>query len=415
MAGDDSLRGGEGLDELRGGDGDDSMHGDGGNDRLDGGTGVDRMYGGLGDDTYIVTDVTDYANELAGEGTDSVLASISDTLRANVENLTLLGAAAINGTGNGLANVITGNALANVLNGLGGSDTMRGGAGNDTYVVNTAGDVVVEGSGEGTDHVQSSASYTLTDNVENLTLTSTARVNGTGNDLANVISGNAAANVLNGAAGADRMSGGAGNDSYIVDNVGDRTIESSSTGGTDQVRASISFTLGTDLENLTLTGTAAINGAGNALANTITGNAAANLLSGGGGDDVLRGLVGADRLNGGTGNDILVGGRGVDLFLFNTALNASTNVDRITDFSRADDTIQLDNDVFTAAGAVGTLSAAAFRAGTAAQDADDRIIYDSATGKIYYDADGNGAGSQVLFAKINAGIALTNADFSIVG
>jgi Ca2+-binding RTX toxin-like protein len=147
----------------------------------------------------------------------------------------------------------------------------------------------------------------------------------------------------------------------------------------------------------------------------ITGNGAANLLSGGGGNDALKGLGGADRLNGGTGNDRLVGGTGTDLFLFNSALNASSNVDRITDFSVVDDSIQLDNDVFTAAGAIGTLSAGAFRAGVAAQDADDRIIYDSATGKIYYDADGNGAGAQVLFAQVNAGLALTNGDFSIVG
>ncbi len=108
-------------------------------------------------------------------------------------------------------------------------------------------------------------------------------------------------------------------------------------------------------------------------------------------------------------------GSGADLFLFNSALNASSNVDRITDFSRADDTIQLDNDVFTAAGAVGTLSAGAFHAGTSAHDADDRIIYDSTTGRIYYDADGNGGGARVLFAQVTAGVALTNADFQIVG
>ncbi len=235
-----------------------------------------------------------------------------------------------------------------------------------------------------------------------------------GSSLADVLHGFAGNDTMNGGGGADQLRGGLGNDSYIVDNRLDKAIELAGQ-GTDIVKSSVTFTLGNNVEKLTLTGTAAIDGTGNSAANVITGNGAANRLSGGGGNDDLKGLGGTDKLNGGIGNDKLAGGAGTDLFLFNSALNASTNVDRITDFSVADDSIQLDNDVFTAAGAVGALSAGAFHAGTSAQEADDRIIYDSATGKIFYDADGNGDGAAVLFAQVNAGVALTHADFLIVG
>jgi serralysin len=155
--------------------------------------------------------------------------------------------------------------------------------------------------------------------------------------------------------------------------------------------------------------------AGNSGANTLLGERGHDSLRGGAGNDSLFGDTGRDTLSGGLGNDTLNGGSRADLFRFDTALNASTNVDRINGYSIAEDTIQLDDDIFTAAGAVGTLSASAFRAGASAQDADDRIIYDSATGSIYYDADGSGAGAQMLFATVTAGLALTRADFSIIG
>ena len=172
-----------------------------------------------------------------------------------------------------LNNVLEGNAAANTLNGLVGADTMRGGAGNDTYVVDNTFDTVVENGGEGTDLVQSLASHTLAANVENLTLTGSSALTGTGNTLNNMLTGNSGANILNGAAGADTMAGGLGNDTYFVDDSGDVVTEAASA-GTDTVMASVSYTLSANVERLTLTGTSSIDGTGNTLSNTLTGNAA---------------------------------------------------------------------------------------------------------------------------------------------
>lgn len=402
----------DGNDLLNGGGGDDQISGGSGNDLIDGGTGADELIGGTGDDRYIVDQAGDTTTELAGEGMDRVASSISWTLGSDLEILQLTGVDATNGTGNSAANTIFGNSADNVLNGGSGADSLRGGEGNDTYIVDNAGDRAVEASSAGgTDLVRSSVSFLLGTNVENLQLTGGAAIKGTGNALANIILGNTAANVLNGGAGADSLRGGAGNDTYIVDNAGDRAIETSA-GGVDTVKASVSFILGSNVEKLYLIGSAAINGRGNALANTIYGNQGNNILGGMAGNDYLSAAAGNDRLYGGAGHDRLIGGAGADRFYFDSPLDALTNVDRIIDFSVADDTIVLDQTIFSAL-ATGSLSSSAFRVGTAAADADDRIIYDGTTGRLYYDADGNGTGLKVLFATITAGLPLSNLDIVI--
>ncbi|MEZ5962062.1 MAG: M10 family metallopeptidase C-terminal domain-containing protein, partial [Hyphomonadaceae bacterium] len=299
------------IENASGGSGDDTLIGNDANNILNGGAGTDTMRGGLGDDTYYANISIDFVDEALNAGNDTVIASGSYTLFANVENLILTGAAT-NGTGNGLDNVITGNGNANTLSGLGGNDTLNGGEGadtmigglgNDTFYVDNAGDVVTENASEGTDTVRSTlASYTLSANVENLIL-ETGALNGTGNALANTITGNSGNNILDGGAGADTMIGGNGDDTYVVDNAGDVTTETSALGGTDTVQSSVTRTLNANIENLVLTGGSAITGYGNILNNTITGNGAANQLYGFDGNDILDGGAGADNMFGGNGDD----------------------------------------------------------------------------------------------------------------
>jgi Ca2+-binding RTX toxin-like protein len=280
------------------------------------------MTGGLGNDTYLVDSIADIVTEAANAGTDTVQSSVSYTIADNVENLTLTGTAAINGTGNSLNNIIAGNSGDNTLNGAAGNDTMIGGLGNDTYLVNSTGDIVTEVANAGTDTVQSSITYSLGANVENLTLTGTVAINGTGNSANNVVTGNSANNSLNGGAGNDSLNGGlgddtlvggVGNDSYSVDSTGDVVTELVNE-GIDTVQAAISYSLGANLENLTLSGTTAINGTGNDVNNVVTGNSANNSLSGGAGNDTIVGGAGDDMLLGDLGDDSLSGGLGNDLY-----------------------------------------------------------------------------------------------------
>ena len=225
-----------------------------------------------------------------------MLSSVSYALSANLENLTLTGSAAINGTGNELDNVITGNSAVDVL---------TGGAGDDTYVIGNSGDVVIENLDEGTDTVKSSVSFALNANVENLTLTGTAAINGTGNGLNNVITGNNGANIIDGGAGADTMAGGAGSDTYYVDDAGDVVVENANQ-GTDTVYSTVSYVLPDNVENLILLGTADVTGTGNILNNALTGNAGNNALTGSDGNDTIDGGAGADTMTGGAGNDTYV-------------------------------------------------------------------------------------------------------------
>jgi len=374
---------------------------------LDGKSGADVMWGYGGNDTYHVDHAGDAVTEAAGGGSDTIIANVSYTLTAGqeIETLRTAGSAttlAVNFTGNAFANTILGNAAVNVLDGKGGADVLWGYGGNDTYHVDHAGDAVTEAVGGGSDTIIASASYTLTagQEIETLRTTGSATtfaVNLTGNAFANTILGNAAVNVLDGKGGADVMWGYGGNDTYHVDHAGDAVTEAAG-GGSDTIIANVSYTLaaGQEVETLRTAGSAttlAVNLTGNAFANTILGNAAVNVLDGKSGADTLRGYGGADT------------------FAFTTALGGG-NTDTITDFAPGTDEIALDDAIFAAIGA--TLDASEFRIGAAAADANDRIVYNSATGALLFDADGVGGAAAVQFATLGTGLGLAASDFTMI-
>lgn len=417
---------------------DDIIYGLAGNDTIDGGAGADYMDGGSGSDIFYVDTYSDdgFAGnddqviELAGGGSDLVYASVSYRLAAEVEKLTLIGAAAINGTGNELANVITGNDAVNMLSGglgndilygMGGNDTLDGGADNDTLFGGDGADVLVGGQGD---------------------------------------------DYLDGGTDIDVMTGGDGNDTYVVDSWSDdgsaanddQVIELAG-GGIDQVNASISYTLDAEIEKLNLTGTGNIDGTGNDLANTITGNSGNNSLRGGLGDDVMLGNSGDDRLygedgkdsldggsgndlldggaagdtlKGGAGNDILIGGTGkdtltggadADIFIFNagdTTYNAAS-CDRIADF-RASESDRIDVDFLNGALPVGSYAEAAigtnnFSDALAAANAtagQDHVTFIAGTsdGWVFYDANGDGAFDQsILLVGVNTLAGVDSSSF----
>jgi Ca2+-binding RTX toxin-like protein len=328
----DHLIGYADRDRLLGNNGSDTLEGAAGDDTLLGGAGVDSMDGGDGADTYDVDDKNDVTKDSGVAGRDLVISTVTLTLDDSIEDLTLGGTAAINGTGNASDNELTGNGAANVLDGKAGADTMHGKNGNDTYIVDDKGDFVDEKDSTGTDSVLSSASeFTLGVNVNNLTLTGVGDINGTGNELGNTIAGNAGDNFLDGKAGNDAiaggpggndtldggigndlMAGGTGNDVYFVDNSGDvvSELDNDKDGGTDTVHASVSFELDSDLENLVLLnapggGVLNLTGIGNTGKNHITGNDGDNLLAG---DDQYAPVAAGN-------DDTLVGGKGDDTYL----------------------------------------------------------------------------------------------------
>lgn len=282
----DIVDGGDGNDLLDGRAGDDDLTGGLGDDYLRGNAGADTMRGGLGDDFYSVDDAGDVVIELEDEGEDTVQSLVAYTLAGHVEHLVLgAGGRVIDGTGNDLGNRVTGNAFANVLRGLDGDDILKGEGGNDTLY-----------GGDGQDNLDG----------------------GTQNDIlygdagADILSGGLGNDRLDGGTSFDHMEGGLGNDVYVVDNALDSILEGAAA-GTDTVETSITYTLGANLENLTLTGSDDIDGVGNTLRNILTGNGGANTLSGGGDIDTLYGEGGDDTLYGQAGNDILEGGAGQDL------------------------------------------------------------------------------------------------------
>jgi Ca2+-binding RTX toxin-like protein len=291
-----------------------TLSGGEGNDYLDGGKGNDSLLGGKGDDTYGVDSAGDVITEATGEGTDKVLSSVSYVLGANIETLILTGESAIDGTGNSDANEITGNKAGNRLDGAAGADTLTGGQGSDIYVVDNAGDKIVENKDEGVDKIEASISFKLASDLENLSLTGSGNLTGEGNELDNEIIGNTGNNLLDGYegndrlignAGADTLRGGKGDDVYVVAN-GSGSIVENANEGIDRVESSATFTLSAEIEDLRLVGSVDINGTGNDLGNKLTGNTGKNVLLGGKGDDLLDGNAGADTLLGAEGSDTYV-------------------------------------------------------------------------------------------------------------
>ncbi|WP_022685541.1 M10 family metallopeptidase C-terminal domain-containing protein [Sphingomonas phyllosphaerae] len=396
-----------GDDRLFGFAGNDVLIGAAGNDVLDGGTGADMMIGGTGDDLYRIDNVGDRVFEADSGGTDTVETAVGWTMGIGIENVRVLNDARVTIVGNYLNNVmragagsvifdgglgndtLTGGAARDNLSGGGGDDridggagmdVMTGGAGDDLYVVDANGDLVVEAANGGTDTVRSGTDYTLTANVENLYLIGAART-GTGNTLDNGLYGTAGNDTLSGlagndvlkgwagddrlfggaggdtlygaegndrldgGAGADRMQGDGGDDIYFVDDGGDQVIEfwQNGQGGIDSVYASVNWTLGAHLENLYMTGSAAVNGAGNALDNVVRGSAGDNVLRGGGGNDTIVGQG---------GSDMLWGDAGADTFVFGTGSGRDT----IADFGSGD-TIDLSGYRFDGAPTVTDLGA----------------------------------------------------------
>ena len=332
------------------------LTGGAGNDVIESGGGADTLIGGTGDDFYYVVNDGVTVIENLNEGLDEVYSYVDSTLSDNIENLYLSGLASV-GIGNTQDNLIRGltfdlnsnvsyilsggagndilegNNRSDILDGGTGVDVMTGGFGDDTYFVDDVGDQVIEDAVgplytpyaglpyivQDIDTVNASVSYTLGTYLENLNLTGTADIDGTGNDLVNTINGNSGNNILlggagndtlNGGAGADIMDGGVGNDTYYVDNIGDQVIETVATQSgyfypdIEIVYSSVTFTLGSNLENLTLTGLDDIDGVGNELSNAIYGNDGINTLTGNAGDDSLNGGAGADIMDGGDGNDL---------------------------------------------------------------------------------------------------------------
>lgn len=465
-SGNDQLRGEDGNDRLFGGDGNDTLYGGfigsgsitTDDDTLDGGTGSDFIYAGEGNDIILMGVGNDYVDGGTGFNAASyadeaggILVDLSGTLThiggalgdflVNIARLTggdfddtLLGNAQDNWlTGGAGFDELSGGDGLDSLFGGDGTDAIYGGNGNDTLSGGSGADLLDGGNGSRDKVYYSDSTIGLTVDlatpgantgiaagdtyfgVEDLVGSGHADQlygsNGTnilyGGNGDDVLDGRGSIDHLYGGAGNDTTIGGSGNDMHVLDSSGDRVFETTTTtstidaGGIDRVQASISVNLDAYagirfVENLILTGSANLSGTGNALANTLTGNTGNNLL------------------NGGLGNDVLIGGAGADNFVFNTALGA-TNIDSLTDYDVAADTIRLENAIFIGL-STGTLAASAFVANTSgnAADTSDRIIYETDTGRLFFDRDGTGAVAKIHFATLATGLAVTNADFLVI-
>ena len=340
----------------------------------------------------IVIQGSPFADFLIGYGAD-------DQLFGNVGDDVLRGGAG--------RDTLNGGSGADRLDGGLGRDVMIGGAGNDIYIVDATADQTVENANGGVDSVQSSATWAMGAQVENLTLVGSHSIDATGNASDNHLLGNSAANTLRGAAGddrldggrgADRLEGGRGNDLFIVDNRHDVVVEAAGQ-GTDTVQSTVSYSLPANVERLTLLGSGDIDGTGNALANVLRGNGGDNTLSGGAGHDILLPGHGHDRLTGGAGADdfVVTGARGDTLV--------------ITDLLSGTDHLWL-MDSAVAALDHGPLAADNLRASGVIPDGNDFLVYNQASGVLSYDASGNG-GSLFTLASLRAHTVLLADDISV--
>lgn len=347
------------MAKITGTAGIDTLNGTIGNDTINGLAGADTMIGGLGYDVYYVDDVNDVVTEAPGEGTDKVISSVSYTLGANVEHLTLTGSANINAIGNTQDNSLTGNRGNNILNGGAGVDVMNGGAGDDTYFINVWAANGINDKNSGTDYIIDSSGidtvilsggqgpaggefvYVMQKGLENAQFVFTDSAPAAGDSAAVTVTGNSSRNIivtgdgddiLNGMTGADTLDGGDGANIYVIDNKGDVIIDGFDDSADDdlkdtaQIYKSYVMNANAEVEIVTLMGTKTMSFTGSDADNTITGNTATNTIHGGLGDDII---------DGGGGFDKLYGDAGADTFKFSSE-TAFTKAVRIMDFSLAD-------------------------------------------------------------------------------
>ncbi len=397
------------IENATGGSGADTLTGNDLANVLNGGAGADLMAGLGGNDTYYVDTAGDVVLEAAGQGRDVVYTSASYALTAGsaievLSTQSITDTSAFTLSGNELAQEIYGNNGNNIFGGGGGGDFIAGYGGDDTYYIASGLETIVEAAGQGRDVVYTSHSYALTagsaiEVLSTQSITDTSAFTLSGNALAQEIYGNNGDNIFGGGGGADYIVGYGGDDTYYVSS-GLETIVENAGQGRDVVYTfkNYALTAGSSIEVLSATSfgdTNAINLTGNELAQEIYGNNGANVLNGLG------------------GNDALIGFGGADTFAFTTVLGAG-NVDRIADFVHGTDKIALDDAIFTQLGGLGGLNPGAFVTGTSAQDADDRIIYNANTGQLFFDADGSGTGTAVLFATVADAVNLSASDFMVI-
>jgi Ca2+-binding RTX toxin-like protein len=417
-SGNDNISGGIDNDILRGGAGNDNLHGAGGDDQLYTGSGSDTLRGGAGNDTFYVDSVPAIISEDAGDGNDTVVTTLTVyALPANVENLTRVGAGSFAGIGNALDNVIQGGAAYDEIYGNAGNDILKdaggapdalfGGIGDDVFVVSNRFSSTKEFSGEGIDEVQTTFTiYGLQANIENLTFTDNLTHGaGVGNVLNNVLTGGTGIDSLFGRDGNDTLHGGTGSantllgqqgdDIYYNEAAGDTVIEMPGEGNDTVMTAFASFTLRSNVENLTYTGLATFTGIGSLDANIMTGGAGADFLDGKDGNDILIG---------GSGNDIMIGGVGADQFRY---AGGETGLDRVLDFVSGTDKIALSSTGFVHTATVDFNHSGA----PVATSTNSTFLYNVNNGIVSYDADGTGAGAAVQIAQLNAGLNLAATDF----